>query len=456
MGYPHEAEQFLTKAITALETARFFHPAKWFKTERAMLQIKAAAFANTASLNKALKHTTPREFALYRSSVRAKNSAKLYQTLAACINAQENVPLIRTLAHTLSEMHSKPAIYHALSIGISSTMQHLGTIFPVTLPENWVMLCISVCPSGLRISRWQGASSPVSFLSKAPFSLEQFDAITLESSATLKRVIATDEDKKTWWRDRIALDKRLKEHLAAIEEQVLGEDRSLFKADAPIILVLGQEVQRFPWESLPTLQSHEVTRMPSVAQVVAGLKKRTPHVPVKTGFYVLNPSRDLSKNQELFETHFSKERLWDGVSGRAPTAEECKKALKEYDLYVYCGHDSGEQYLNRYAFRLQVEKVKSIALLMGCKSLYKRPQGLYDGDGIVDMYMNADCPAVVGTLWDATDVDLDRLLKNFLVSWLDQKDESKITLLQALAHAKNACRLKYLNGASTVVYGLPR
>lgn len=67
-------------------------------------------------------------------------------------------------------------------------------------------------------------------------------------------------------------------------------------------------------------------------------------------------------------------------------------------------------------------------------------------------------------LWDVTDRDIDRLTKGLLERWLGADGAGHeqvptpgpITDMSAsVSAAREACRLRYLNGAAVVTYGLP-
>lgn len=116
-------------------------------------------------------------------------------------------------------------------------------------------------------------------------------------------------------------------------------------------------------------------------------------------------------------------------------------------------------------------------------------------------YMLAGCPTVVANLWDVTDRDLDRFSKALFTLWglddisgnenkgtritgprnsmwssnshmedlgEDKNDSNAMTakarhplrrprlsIVEAVKEAREECRLKYLVGAATVVYGIP-
>lgn len=62
-------------------------------------------------------------------------------------------------------------------------------------------------------------------------------------------------------------------------------------------------------------------------------------------------------------------------------------------------------------------------------------------------------PAIVANLWDVTDKDIDRFSDSLLKQWLDS--DAQLSLPEALCQSRQACKLKYLIGASPVLYGLP-
>lgn len=71
--------------------------------------------------------------------------------------------------------------------------------------------------------------------------------------------------------------------------------------------MLSKEIQRVPWESIPLLCGHPVTRIPSIFFLFDQLSNvhkwstpmvdGTPIVKAPRAFYVLNPDNDLDKTQ---------------------------------------------------------------------------------------------------------------------------------------------------------------
>ncbi|KAG8172647.1 hypothetical protein JTE90_027850 [Oedothorax gibbosus] len=141
----------------------------------------------------------------------------------------------------------------------------------------------------------------------------------------------------------------------------------------PLVLILDKDLQALPWESLPILNDVPVSRMPSLNIMISKLSMPETKSALQEGlncnnaYYILNPEGDLKSSQAYLQPIFEKQANWEGVTGKPPSAEECALALKNRDLFVYCGHGSGKQYvegktmIHRMLFRAS-------AILMGCSS----------------------------------------------------------------------------------------
>jgi separase len=119
-----------------------------------------------------------------------------------------------------------------------------------------------------------------------------------------------------------------------------------------VILILDKSLHMFPWESLPCLRGRSVSRLPSLGSLV----ERTidspsegaqwPSVTPNRGFFVLNPSGDLSDTQSRFENTLSRYpstfdhpnfRMhgWNGIVGRVPMDQEILSALRTNDIFLF-------------------------------------------------------------------------------------------------------------------------
>ncbi|UKZ82361.1 hypothetical protein TrVFT333_010148 [Trichoderma virens FT-333] len=240
------------------------------------------------------------------------------------------------------------------------------------------------------------------------------------------------------------------------------------------VLVLDKLLHAFPGSRCPAW--------------MAFLKSQGHFVSAKAGTYILNPSSDLTNTQTYFQPAFSGLSSWTGIINKAPRESEFEKALATSEIMVYFGHGSGAQYIRGKTIR-RLDKCRPATFLMGCSSAALTDAGEFECYGPVWNYMMAGCPAVVGTLWDVTDRDIDRFAGKTFEEWglfargtfdgatgkgkgkskarsfAEEVEEvsrhgdddalGNASLAEAVARARNACRFKYLNGAAVVLYGIP-
>ncbi|XP_027805493.1 separin [Marmota flaviventris] len=246
--------------------------------------------------------------------------------------------------------------------------------------------------------------------------------------------------------------KLLSEVVGRLQGQMAPSNRHL-------VLVLDKDLQKLPWESMPSLRVLPVTRLPSFRFLLSySIIKEggasavlSQGVDPRSTFYVLNPHNNLSSTEEQFRANFSREAGWRGVVGEVPSPEQVQAALTEHDLYIYAGHGAGARFLDGQAvLRLNC---RAVALLFGCSSAALAVHGNLEGAGIVLKYIMSGCPLYLGNLWDVTDRDIDRYTEALLQGWL--RAGPGAPLLYYINQARQAPRLKYLIGAAPVTYGLP-
>jgi separase len=276
-----------------------------------------------------------------------------------------------------------------------------------------------------------------------------------------------------------------------------GSDRA---EDAHTVLVLDKALHAFPWESMPCMEGLAVSRVPSLACLRQLITESQPfasdndsedapgghYVSAERGTYILNPSSDLVNTQSTFQPIMKGFRNWNGIINRAPQEAEFERALSDSEILLYFGHGSGAQYIRARTIR-RLEKCKPATFLMGCSSASLTEAGEFENYGPVWNYMMAGCPAVVGTLWDVTDRDIDRFAGRSFEEWglfpkgtfkedkrakgksrASSEDETmtneseadgqvtrNVSLAEAVARSREACRFKYLNAAAVVLYGIP-
>lgn len=252
------------------------------------------------------------------------------------------------------------------------------------------------------------------------------------------------------------------------------------------VLILDKSLHSFPWESLPCLHGFPVSRLPSLEclrerivnfKSVEDSSDRPFEVNRHNGHFILNPSGDLKTTQSTFEEELSHREGWSSVIGRTPSEEEFKAGLEGKDIFLYFGHGSGAQYIRGRTIK-RLDKC-AVAFLMGCSSGCLTEAGELEPYGTPMNYMQAGSPALVATLWDVTDKDIDRFAKSTFQQWglitgdeddsgkgkgkkkstkgkeVDVKTGLSNALDEAVARSRNSCLLKYLNGAAPVIYGIP-
>jgi separase len=224
---------------------------------------------------------------------------------------------------------------------------------------------------------------------------------------------------------------------------------------APVLLCLSGELQQVPLESLPCMQSQGVSRIPSMPFALVPSAARAPSLRMT---FVVDPTDVLKRTQQALG-----ERLEEmvalglcepgilGTSGPSDVPGTFQRYLEESRLVLYAGHGTGEAFVDPRRPEFEGATWAPV-LLMGCSSASRKPTGVFEPNGkVLDAYL-ARSPLVVGTLWNVSDVDIDR----FTVALLSEVKEAGATdILDAVASSRRACKLRMLVGAAPVCFGLP-
>ena len=203
------------------------------------------------------------------------------------------------------------------------------------------------------------------------------------------------------------------------------------------------------------------------------------------GAYILNPGGDLVNTQSTFAEPLRGLSTWDSFVEQKPSETDMKGCLQDHNLFLYFGHGSGGQYIRSRTIK-KLEQC-AVSLLMGCSSGALTQAGEFEAYGTPMNYMHAGCPALVATLWDVTDKDIDRFSDQLLRTWglfkdtasalrnspvkksaklkgkmkakekelVNETGDTKVSLDEAVAKSRDSCILRYLNGAAPIVYGIP-
>ncbi|KAK3070808.1 separin protein [Teratosphaeriaceae sp. CCFEE 6253] len=315
-----------------------------------------------------------------------------------------------------------------------------------------------------------------------------------------------------------------------------------------LVLLLDKRLQAFPWENLPCLEGSSVSRVNSMLSlrdcILAMRCQQQTHVagPIDTegrhfvdrrsGTYILNPSKDLVSTQAALSTALSSlsgagSAHWQSMVEQQPSEDMFSAALTDSSILLYFGHGAGSQYIRPRTIE-RLGSCSEVVWLMGCSSGAVTEYGELEPSAVPFAYLRAGasgeskttcggddhgavsskkCLAVVATLWDVTDKDIDRFSLALGEDWglWPTSEESKLptktpkkrerlvapstplqvpktprmakarktpaktqsynrprtdggqkrSLAEAVAKSRDACYLRYLNGAAPVVYGVP-
>ena len=106
-----------------------------------------------------------------------------------------------------------------------------------------------------------------------------------------------------------------------------------FPQRRPVILVLDEKIQRLPWEGMEFLRRSPVSRVPSVAFVLAhgrnsfgGNDLVKSGVNLRSGHYILDPDGNLPRTRAALSPLVSglAKKGWTGVAGKPPTEDGFK------------------------------------------------------------------------------------------------------------------------------------
>ncbi|KAL1632271.1 separin protein [Neofusicoccum ribis] len=262
------------------------------------------------------------------------------------------------------------------------------------------------------------------------------------------------------------------------------------------ILVLDKNLHAFPWESLPSLQTLSISRLPSMSalrerlEAARASRHSSPgeedteahygghHIPISslTGTSILNPGGDLKRTQETLAPHLQNTQgTWHHLIGRTPEEKTFESALAKKDVLLYFGHGSGAQYIRGRTVRkllcqtrpstipspspspspddglisdgeaavLDEKKTLATSLLFGCSSAHVTDNGAFEPSGMLCAYLTAGVPAVLGMLWDVTDKDCDRFAVATLQRWgLFEQEEEEVAVPKTPARSRGGGRAK--------------
>ncbi|KAH9497839.1 Separin [Dermatophagoides farinae] len=217
--------------------------------------------------------------------------------------------------------------------------------------------------------------------------------------------------------------------------------KQLFEDIEPVGLIIDQSLNQFPFESLPSLRQkgQPFFRIPSMK--IAAL---------------------LYEKYKQLQTFLSIKE-WTGFVGTVPEGKNLAENFETKDIYVYMGHGSGSQYYRSIPNGFDVVNINSLSIVVGCSSgRVTKETKTSDVFGSAYRFLINGAPVYIGALWDVTDKDIDIYMNEFMSLWLprwnreqQQSRKKNNSLCKSISLARDSCKLRYLNGCASVVYGLP-
>ncbi|CAG9559334.1 unnamed protein product [Danaus chrysippus] len=209
-----------------------------------------------------------------------------------------------------------------------------------------------------------------------------------------------------------------------------NEWASLKKANRqPVILIVDEMLDTFPWETLPILNQHPVTRIENIHFLYSLYKTHENKIingyyttSTNVGRYIINPEKNLER-MELRMKSFVKYwcKSWTGHAGEKPTAEEYLKCLTEAEVFLYCGHGDGRQ-LASSSSQIESASCGAVCILSGCGSLRLVREGSRTPATAAHHHLRlAGCPMVIGMLWEVTDLEVDKMVTKMLSLFVPSK-----------------------------------
>jgi hypothetical protein len=270
-----------------------------------------------------------------------------------------------------------------------------------------------------------------------------------------KETISNTNDTKEFWNDRREIDKQMEALIDRMQFEIFRDAKNIFCMqffsdtvwiDLPDILLA------LPVENFPLFRSSLCFRASPSCQA---FKKPVDKL---RGSYVVNPAGDCNSTES---TILPLLKNWCGKSGR-PTATDYEflDLLKNSDVFLYSGHGGGERHWSGSSIQWLASRDSvpaRIALLMGCGSA--RPYGDYTAVFSTPFhYLIAGFGIVVGTLWDVLGRELDKVSAH-LIQAADGPPNANEFVQQfpsVFKEAKSKVKLRFLSGASLVVYADPQ
>ncbi|KAL0818068.1 hypothetical protein ABMA28_008604 [Loxostege sticticalis] len=194
----------------------------------------------------------------------------------------------------------------------------------------------------------------------------------------------------------------------------------------PVILIVDEMLDTFPWETLPIINHHPVSRIENIHFLYYLYKLHEKDIvdgylvsKADVGRYIINPEKNLDrmeKRMSSFVQYWC--QGWSGHIGEPPPPADFLKYLTEADIFLYCGHGDGCHFANGGANGAGVEGAvgtRSVVVLSGCGSVRLVHAAGRSPPAAAHHHLHiAGSPMVVGMLWEVTDLEVDKMVSTLM------------------------------------------
>ncbi|KAM0679838.1 Separin [Glugoides intestinalis] len=261
--------------------------------------------------------------------------------------------------------------------------------------------------------------------------VSDFRNIMAENKKVLSMPVGTSDEKRHWWSIRIRLDQSLGRLLKELQLKIK------LKQKGKLLLVLEDLVSFFPFEAVFDVPAVRILSHDIIFQLAS--------LDIKSIFYLLDPADDLKNTRSAISEYFRSKgfenEFLNGVIGRPLIAEEIKETQRS-ELFMYFGHGTGKKYFD---FQATMPK---LLFLFGCSSCRLVHVKNFKSNGVCLRHLKKK-RGILGNLWDVTDKDLDK----FTIAFLDDFFSGK-SIPDAIYMNRKVCKLRFLNSAALVTYGI--
>lgn len=286
--------------------------------------------------------------------------------------------------------------------------------------------------------------------------VEEFEDIMAENQKVLSMNAVTAEDKKRWWSTRIRLDQNLGGVVRKLRGRInssakeceskrsgpgaelnISKRDSIMDSGGRLLLILEDSAAFFPFEA--------VFDKPAMRILSQDLSFHTSISDVRSMFYLLDPANNLQNTRSAIFGYFNSKNFCKdflkGVIGRSLDPEEVRSLYKN-EVFMYFGHGTGKKHFD------VPDVMPKLLFLFGCSSCKLIHIQNFTSNGFCLRHIKKK-RTLLGNLWDVTDKDLDKFTLAFLEDFLGGRD-----ILESIFVNRNVCKLKFLNSAALVMYGI--